>query len=308
MRVRDLMLATAMICIVDVAQAATNGNDQITGTAKGDTIHGLDGNDIISGLGGNDLIYGGRGYDNIQSGLGNDHLLGGPDADFIYGQKGDDLLEGGSGRDAMFGGPGRDILHGGDGKDHLFGNMADMPDTVGNLLYGEGDDDHIEVTGTGATRDKTWGGPGNDSFTFIGMGGLAYGEAGNDIFSLYIGTTARPIRTTAFIYGGEGADSISIVTPSTDGTPRMATFIDWQPGVDILSGVIFVEGNTEVIHYVRQWFDTNHDGHVDFRDGPMTTAVGHSLTFPINPVNGLRGLQLKIFDFTLYLPNSSALF
>ena len=48
------------------------GNNNLIGTAGGDTIYGLGGNDTISGNGGNDMIDGGTGHDGIDGGAGDD--------------------------------------------------------------------------------------------------------------------------------------------------------------------------------------------------------------------------------------------
>ena len=78
----------------------TNGNDNLTGTARADVIAGLGGNDVIKGLAGNDTLCGGPGKDKLLGGRGNDKMLG---------QAGKDTLKGGPGKDKLKGGPGKDV-------------------------------------------------------------------------------------------------------------------------------------------------------------------------------------------------------
>ncbi len=75
------LIASDMTTPVSGLAIATNGNDQITGTAKAEKIDGLAGNDILKGLEGNDTLIGGADLDTLIGGAGADNLTGGSDSD-----------------------------------------------------------------------------------------------------------------------------------------------------------------------------------------------------------------------------------
>jgi Ca2+-binding RTX toxin-like protein len=97
----------------------TAGDDNMDGTAAGDTISLLQGNDMSDGLGGNDrvcgdvgmdMVAGGSGNDRVFGGVGMDMVEGGPDNDVLMGGSDDDTLDGGDGTDTCIGGPGNDTF------------------------------------------------------------------------------------------------------------------------------------------------------------------------------------------------------
>jgi hypothetical protein len=77
------LIASDVTTPVSGIAIATNGNDQITGTAKAEKIDGLAGNDLLSGLAGNDTLIGSAGLDTLIGGAGADNLTGGNDADIF---------------------------------------------------------------------------------------------------------------------------------------------------------------------------------------------------------------------------------
>jgi Ca2+-binding RTX toxin-like protein len=103
---------------------ATNGKDNLDGTAHADVICGLLGNDTINGLGGNDTLWGDACGDKVKALLGSaavkdgkDTLNGGSGSDKLYGAGGNDKLSGGAGNDKLFGGGGTNKYSGGSGND-----------------------------------------------------------------------------------------------------------------------------------------------------------------------------------------------
>jgi Ca2+-binding RTX toxin-like protein len=88
----------------------TVGDDDLSGTSRGETIVGNDGNDTIRGLGGDDTLFGSNGNDQLSGGDGNDTL---------YGRDGKDQLSGDAGDDVLIGGFRNDVLTGGTGKDRF---------------------------------------------------------------------------------------------------------------------------------------------------------------------------------------------
>jgi Ca2+-binding RTX toxin-like protein len=88
--------------------AATSGNDWLTGTAGNDSLNGLAGDDTIQGFAGHDRLFGGRGNDSVIGGAGNDTLQGNAGNDRLLGRDGNDWLRGGAGRDTLSGGAGTD--------------------------------------------------------------------------------------------------------------------------------------------------------------------------------------------------------
>jgi len=64
------------ISSISYNEAATGGNDTVTGGTEEDLISGLSGEDSLVGGGGNDTIIGGGGNDTIVGGDGNDSLSG----------------------------------------------------------------------------------------------------------------------------------------------------------------------------------------------------------------------------------------
>lgn len=84
-----------------------DGNDSISGGARGERIFGDAGNDTLVGGAGKDQIYGGDGTDQLTGNGGNDRFLGGLGDDQFFNNEtpeerasgGRDILDGGGGRD-----------------------------------------------------------------------------------------------------------------------------------------------------------------------------------------------------------------
>jgi uncharacterized repeat protein (TIGR01451 family) len=95
----------------------TEGDDQLTGTAKKDIFVALGGNDLILGLGGDDLVCGSAGNDTVKGAAGNDEIRTASGDDTVKGGDGNDVLRAGGGSDHLGGGAGADGLFGGGGPD-----------------------------------------------------------------------------------------------------------------------------------------------------------------------------------------------
>lgn len=183
------IMQTAMLTVIEAAQAGTEGADLLQGTAAAEDIDGAagddridagDGHDIVRGGGGSDILAGGRGNDHIfggagadlmTGGAGNDRLSGGEDDDQLFGDTGNDILFGDEGDDALDGGDGDDLLDGGVGQDSLAGGTGD------DMLDG-GDGDDSLAGGTG--DDSLAGGDGADLLAGGGDGDLLDAGAGDD--------------------------------------------------------------------------------------------------------------------------------
>ncbi|MGF1503089.1 MAG: DUF4214 domain-containing protein [Paracoccaceae bacterium] len=125
---------------------ATEGPEQILGSAFDDRIDGLGGADRIFGQGGADLLVGGAaadqidggdGADTLAGGAGDDLLIGGDGGDLVSGGDGADELQGGAGADSLIGGAGEDRLFGGDGADLFIGQIGGSVDRVNDFTQGE---------------------------------------------------------------------------------------------------------------------------------------------------------------------------
>jgi len=228
-----------------VVQAATAGDDTLTGTNGPDTIDGLGGNDIITGLGGNDTLIGGDGDDTLTGGDGDDALIGGAGADTINGGAGDDLVSSinlaTDGADNANLGEGADRVNfaGGVGQIRLTFTSAEVGDGNANDSSGglavraqaEGSLD--DPSGTVARFDDegiTFTAAARQTFDIRDTSGVARGDqfgvavlgtAGADV--LAVGADARAHYFNAglgndrvtggsandFLVGGEGNDQLS---------------------------------------------------------------------------------------------------
>ncbi len=143
---------------ISVSQSPTQGDDQVVGTASGDTIDLLGGDDTYNfsgtGAGGDDSIAGGSGDDQIFGGDGHDTLRGGSGNDYISGGSDNDILYGGTGNDSVFGDLGNDVLYGGDGNDIISGDQGD------DFVSGNSGNDQL-VASSG--NDTLNGGQGYDT-------------------------------------------------------------------------------------------------------------------------------------------------
>ena len=215
------------------------GHDTILSGDDNDTIYGDAGNDSIDGGFDDDLVFGGAGNDAIAGNEGRDTLYGGDGDDTIFGglantdpdfaqaavfdlpdaNGGDpaplnniDLLFGGAGQDLIFGGEDADTLYGGLGNDSLYGDMDD------DRLFG--DDGSDSLIG-GAGNDTLDGGAGDDNIR-AGAGDVAFGGAGDDVFTIDP-TLAGNAGIT--IVGGE-ADEESVIDPTNNEGGRIGDVLD----------------------------------------------------------------------------------
>ena len=149
--------------------------------------------DVLYGDAGNDLVYGGEDADSIFGGVDNDTIYGGIDDDFLNGDDGNDRVFGDQGNDILNGGAGNDSLDGGIGNDTIDGGAGS--DT---LVGGEG-------------RDILVGGDGDDDI-IIGANDQAFGDGGDDVFSINPALTGAG---TILVQGGETGEDLS--DPSNGG-------------------------------------------------------------------------------------------
>jgi Ca2+-binding RTX toxin-like protein len=167
---------------------ATGGQDEdlIYGTAGANLLVGADGNDVLLGLGGADHLEGGDDFDLLEGGAGNDELHGGLESDTLYGDAGNDTLFGDEGGDSLIGGVGKDLLFGGADADYFAlintlesGVGAANRDVVEDFVQGT---DKISLNIVDAI---TTNGPGDDSFTMIGL--LPFSHTAGELRFAYVG-------------------------------------------------------------------------------------------------------------------------
>jgi Ca2+-binding RTX toxin-like protein len=214
-----------------------NDKDSVDGGAGDDTIFTGDDADIIDGGDGDDYLDGGIDADSIDGGAGDDTIIGGEGSDEIHGGDGDDLIyadqEPGvidplsipdehdpvldNGDDLVYGGAGDDTIYGGDDNDVLYGDLGD------DDLYGGIDDDTLFG---GAGEDELYGGDGSDTLTggdgsdalyggldddffTLGAGDIAFGEHGDDVFTIDASAndSSGTGPTTINIVGGEKGEA-----------------------------------------------------------------------------------------------------
>lgn len=183
----------------------SDGDDTITGGARGDMVRGWQGSDRLFGGRGADLVIGDNGDDTLDGGLGGDRLDGGGGFDVLIGGKGDDTLVGGhvfdvfGGDDTLIGGAGADVLTGSNHgvttisyADSSAGVQVDLPANTAHGGDAEGDSfgGAIGVFIGSAHDDSLSGAPTMD------------GGAGDDELVARYGTR--------LMVGGEGKDSFVI--------------------------------------------------------------------------------------------------
>ena len=223
----------------------TAGDDNLIGTGGGDLLFGEGGSDTLQGLGGNDILRGSSGWDGLS------------------GDAGDDRLYGGLGNDSLRGGAGVDVLHGGDGRDTLYADSDGLVDR----LYGEGGDD-IFWSGD---SDRAFGGDGRDTIEVSAAhGAVSFGGAGDDEINVYGEDHGRDTST-----GGTGRDLFQVSYNGETDVRHVIT--DFTLGEDQLyvadvvpPGGMPWDGSNE--HDIAGYFDTNHDGRLDIRDGRHIVA------------------------------------
>lgn len=201
----------------------SNGSDSLSfssGTTESFWVNGRAGSDYISFGAGNDTGFGGDDNDHLRGRAGNDSLDGGA---------GDDELEGDAGSDILFGGAGMDELNGGTGATNRLngGSGNDILESFGlyDVLQGAAGYDELYYGGPGYARlfggeQNDWltidnqgsgeldGGGGDDEINF-GVGTIATGGAGSDLFmysSLDNGSDIARIRDFSL----EDGDSLYI--------------------------------------------------------------------------------------------------
>jgi Ca2+-binding RTX toxin-like protein len=212
--------------------------DTIDGGLGGDTILGGSGADSIIGGNGSDSISGGSGDDYIVTGKGRDTALGEGGNDFIspdtsesiwgiklFGGDGDDTLVGGGQADQLTGDAGNDVFVSVSGGDVAMGGAGDDDFSVSGaaLVNGGGGNDTIEGTYSSDSGSPTLkGASGNDRLS--GSGIIAFGGAGSDVLGIHEGTLVPSIAygdagndvfsssrndTTDTLVGGSGHDSMT---------------------------------------------------------------------------------------------------
>nr|WP_246312204.1 calcium-binding protein [Aquabacterium terrae] len=133
-----------------VSTAASEGPDELLGTA---------GPDVIDALGGDDLVRGGAGNDTLSGSAGNDRLFGDGD---------DDVVDGGAGNDELRDGPGADVVRGGIGDDTIY--VEGGGDTVdagpGNDVVNATSDPELILLSPGWGQDAYFWLVGGDTLRF----------------------------------------------------------------------------------------------------------------------------------------------
>jgi Ca2+-binding RTX toxin-like protein len=169
------------VCLSNVVETGTKGNDIMTGGHGADILQGGAGNDIYSVNAIGDVVVelASQGNDTVQTTLASytlgsnlEHLTytgsesftgtgnslanqigGGAGDDTLYGAAGNDTISGGSGHDNLYGDAGNDKIFGGDDADSIFGGDG------GDILQGDAGDDRIDG---GIGYDTLYGNDGND--------------------------------------------------------------------------------------------------------------------------------------------------
>lgn len=118
------------------------GNDEVIGSASGETVHLGDGNDYAALLGGPDTVYGGAGSDTILGGNSDDRLFGGTGADKIQSGAGNDVLTGDAGADHF-------IFEGAGGQDRI----TDFQNGIDKLVITGARWGDIHVTSVGGATE-----------------------------------------------------------------------------------------------------------------------------------------------------------
>ncbi|SFC58204.1 calcium-binding protein [Tropicimonas isoalkanivorans] len=210
---------------------ATDGQDVLRGSTRGETLIGRGDNDLIDGRAGQDILYGGAGNDEIRGGGGDDRIHGGAGNDTLVGGRGTDTADysyavpdglRGELTAANFGGItvrldfgtvtgsfGFDTLsqienvYGTDGDDSITGSRRAnvLSGAKGNdVLVGRGGAD-IFLTGAGA--DRADGGGGDDRIV-IGYGRTdALGRRGFDVLDLGSAGGELQVNFATGRYSGE---------------------------------------------------------------------------------------------------------
>ena len=237
-----------------------SGNDQLAGSALGNSLNSGAGNDTLTGDLGDDTIDGGTGIDtaiftgtsdatvnltlttaqttgygtdillgieNVISGSGNDRLTGNTLANALDGGSGNDSLVGGSGNDTLEGGVGNDTINGGTGVD-----LADFTGTVAVTV--DLSLTTAQVTGLGTDVllgiENVISGSGKDSLVGSTLANSLNSGGGNDTLEGDLGDDK--------IDGGSGIDTAifsGTAAATVDLTLTTAQVTGY--GTDILLGI-----------------------------------------------------------------------
>ena len=133
----DLPLTSDDFGVKATSNRLTEGNDDWTGTSRGDVVHGLGGDDTLAGGDGDDSLFGNAGNDRLMGEDDDDDLSGGRDDDNLMGGSGRDMLYGGPGDDTLSGNRGNDMLTGGSGADTFWFGPRDGYDTITDFQEGD---------------------------------------------------------------------------------------------------------------------------------------------------------------------------
>ncbi|MEP0848408.1 MAG: hypothetical protein HRF50_16490 [Phycisphaerae bacterium] len=174
------------------------GIDLIFGGPDDDTIKAGPGADVTIGQIPNvfyvnfgNIVFGAEGNDNIDSGDGFDLLFGGPENDTITSHDGIDLVFGGRGDDTI------DAADGGIVVIPISGVPTPIP--LGNILFGNDDEDDITSAGDVTQIDLLFGNPCDDVIhAGDGLLDLVFGNKGNDHLYTEAGVD--------LVFGGRGDD------------------------------------------------------------------------------------------------------
>lgn len=192
--------------------AGNRGNDTLRSRAPEDTMFGGQGNDVLISAG-SALMNGNQGDDTLigdpSGGVPGVGLGGG---DIMFGGQGNDVLESAAGgRSLLFGNRGQDNLKTNGSGDIAFGGQGDDRIEVGSvaaLAYGDMGNDTLIAPGStggatlfGGSADGVKNRQDGNDIIISGGGNLIFGNGGNDLIF-----GSRNDR----VYGGQGADSISI--------------------------------------------------------------------------------------------------
>ena len=244
--------------------AATDGDDTLTGSAAADTIDGLGGNDSISGLAGDDTLSGGAGNDTLDGGEGADTLDGG-DGDDTFITDGADDITGGEGTDtADFSAqtdsvfvdldlntpqPGPASQDGAvlDAAPNAGGQQVQELDDVENVIGGSGDD---VIFGNNEVNVLD-GGAGNDTFHSFGGADFVNGGEGTDTVLFSAGGAVEidlDDDGNAVASVGDTVTSIENITGSAEGDDT----ISGNAGANVLNGnggndTLFGEGGNDTL-------------------------------------------------------------
>jgi Ca2+-binding RTX toxin-like protein len=156
-------------------------------------------------------IFGTDGGDTLNGGAEGENIYGGPEGSDQSADNGNDTLDGNGGSDNLTGGGGNDSLSGGAGYDYLYG--GDGNDTLdvgadGGIAFGEAGDDII-TGGSDDFGDQLYGDAGNDSLS----GGAGYDilRGGDDNDTIDTGADGGQASGDAgddSLTGGSGADNL----------------------------------------------------------------------------------------------------